>query len=434
MVATVGVVDPLHDDLAPLVLEVHVDVRRLAPLFGDEALEQEVVSLGIDARDSEDVADGGVGGRPSALAEDVLAAREGDDRVHGQEVGGVVQGLDQPQFMAEDRLDLVRDALRIAPVRAAPGQGLQRRLRRQAGSLDLIGILVLQRLEGEAAAVGDFQGAGQGLRIFGEKAVHLLGWLQMPVGVALTAEAQLIDGAAVADAGDHVLQEPALGMVEQDVVGDDGQHTGLGGQVGEGVQTHGVARSPAQAKRQIHPTGEGRLQAPQPLGTDFVGLIGDQDRDKTLGEVGQVLPIEIALGLACPPLAQRQQAAEPRIGQSVGRIDQHAGSIHKVEPAADDQAYPGDLGRLVGADDAGDRVAIDDGHGLDPTQGGLVEEILARGGAAQEREVRGRLQLDITRAAHPNSPCRNQLRSPVTDCSPSPRRKTQNRSPASSSS
>ena len=43
-VAAVGVEHPLHDDLAPLVLEVDVDVGRLAPLLGDEALEQQVVA------------------------------------------------------------------------------------------------------------------------------------------------------------------------------------------------------------------------------------------------------------------------------------------------------------------------------------------------------------------------------------------------------
>ena len=42
-VAAVGLVDPLDHLLAPLVLEVDVDVGRLAALLGDEALEQQVV-------------------------------------------------------------------------------------------------------------------------------------------------------------------------------------------------------------------------------------------------------------------------------------------------------------------------------------------------------------------------------------------------------
>ena len=438
MVAAIGVVDPLQDDLAPLVLEIHIDVRRLAPFLGDEALEQQVVALGVDGGDAQDVADRRVGGRAAALAEDVLAAGEADDRVHRQEVGGVFQGLDQPQLVAKDRLDLVRHALRVAPFRPFPGQALQRGLRGHAGRRDLVGILVLQLFQREAAAVGDLQGAGQGLGIFGEEAVHLFRRLQMAIGVAFPPEAQLVDGAAVTHAGDHVLQQPALGMVKQDVVGDDGLNAGLGRQVGKVVQAHGVARPAAQAERQIGAGREGRLEAPQALGADLVGLVGDQHRDQALGEVGQVRPVEIALGLAGAPLAQRQQAAEPGVGWPIGRVDQHAGAIHQVQPAANDQPDAGDLGGLVGAHDAGDRVAIDDGQGLDPAAGRLVEQVLAGAGPPQEREVRGRLQLDVAgglrTAVHPNRPCRNQVRSPVAGCSPSPRRKTQKRSPASSSS
>ena len=44
VVAAVGVEDPLHDDLAPLVLEIDVDVGRLVALLRDEALEQQVVA------------------------------------------------------------------------------------------------------------------------------------------------------------------------------------------------------------------------------------------------------------------------------------------------------------------------------------------------------------------------------------------------------
>ena len=50
MVAAIGVEHPLHDDLAPLMLEIDVDIGRLAPLLGDEALEQQIVAIGIDAR------------------------------------------------------------------------------------------------------------------------------------------------------------------------------------------------------------------------------------------------------------------------------------------------------------------------------------------------------------------------------------------------
>ena len=58
VVAAVLLEDPLHDDLAPLVLEIDVDVRRLAAFLRHEALEQQVIPRGIDGGDAQHVADG----------------------------------------------------------------------------------------------------------------------------------------------------------------------------------------------------------------------------------------------------------------------------------------------------------------------------------------------------------------------------------------
>jgi hypothetical protein len=48
VVAAVLIEDPLHDDLAPFMLEIDVDVWRLAAFLRHEALEQEVVPGRID--------------------------------------------------------------------------------------------------------------------------------------------------------------------------------------------------------------------------------------------------------------------------------------------------------------------------------------------------------------------------------------------------
>ena len=70
--AAVFFVDVLDHLLAPLVLEIDVDVGRLVALGGDEALEQQVAAHRVDLGDAEAIADGGIGGRAAALAEDVL--------------------------------------------------------------------------------------------------------------------------------------------------------------------------------------------------------------------------------------------------------------------------------------------------------------------------------------------------------------------------
>ena len=80
---------PVHvlDHLFPaVVLDVQVDVGRLGPLPGQKALEKEIHLGRVHAGDPQGEADGGVGGRSPALAEDAVAAAVLDDLVHGQEV------------------------------------------------------------------------------------------------------------------------------------------------------------------------------------------------------------------------------------------------------------------------------------------------------------------------------------------------------------
>jgi hypothetical protein len=55
--APVLAVDVLDDFLAPLVFEIHVDVRRLVPLLRQEALEQQLHARRVHRRDAQAVAD-----------------------------------------------------------------------------------------------------------------------------------------------------------------------------------------------------------------------------------------------------------------------------------------------------------------------------------------------------------------------------------------
>jgi hypothetical protein len=82
MIAAIGIEHPLQDNLAPLMLEIDIDVGRFPPLLRNETLEQEVVALGVDGGDAEHIADGAIGGRAAALTKNVLAAGKPDDRVH----------------------------------------------------------------------------------------------------------------------------------------------------------------------------------------------------------------------------------------------------------------------------------------------------------------------------------------------------------------
>src|ERR1700680_3094458 len=65
----------------------------------------------------------------------------------------------------------------------------------------------------------------------------------------------------------------------------------------------------------------------------------------------------------------RQTKRSP-IGGAVGRIGEDRHAVGEVDAAADDQAHAGCLGGLMGADDAGEAVAVCDSERPDAEPGG----------------------------------------------------------------
>src|SRR3546814_10221338 len=65
----VSVIDMLDHLLAPLMLEIDVDVGRLVALGRHEAREKQLVLHRIDRGDAEQEADDRIGRRPASLAE-----------------------------------------------------------------------------------------------------------------------------------------------------------------------------------------------------------------------------------------------------------------------------------------------------------------------------------------------------------------------------
>ncbi|MDR8761997.1 hypothetical protein FEP90_03694 [Burkholderia multivorans] len=160
-VPPVLLIDVLHNLLAPLVLEIHVDVRWLAALFRDETLEQHVPACGIHFRDAEAVADCRVRGRAPSLTQDVLAACKADDVVHRQKVWLVLQLGNQVQLVFDLLLHLERHTVGKAPLRTDPRFLLQIRARRQARRHDLVRIFVFQLIEREVTAREDRERFGE---------------------------------------------------------------------------------------------------------------------------------------------------------------------------------------------------------------------------------------------------------------------------------
>src|SRR6266446_6944443 len=118
-VRTVALVHVLDDGLAAVAArQVEVDVRPLAALLGEEALEEEIHRDRIDGGDAERVADGAVRGRAAALDENAAAAAKIDDLPDDEEVAGEVETLDDGELVIELRADARRDrAVAVAGAR-----------------------------------------------------------------------------------------------------------------------------------------------------------------------------------------------------------------------------------------------------------------------------------------------------------------------------
>ncbi len=114
--------DVLNDFFAAVMLEIHVDVRWLVALSGDEALEQQVALFRVQFSDPQRITHCRVGRRAAPLTQNVLAAGKLHDVMHGQKVAVELLFRDQRQFLLDLRTGGRCQAARPAPANAAFGQ------------------------------------------------------------------------------------------------------------------------------------------------------------------------------------------------------------------------------------------------------------------------------------------------------------------------
>ncbi len=430
--ATVGLIDPLDDLLAPLMLEIDIDIGRLLAFAAHEPLEQEFVLDRVDRGDAKQITDAAVRGRSAALAQNAPAPAFGDDRVHGQEVGCIAELVDETELVP----DLIGIGLgdtdgefRGGRLR---GQRGERLLCGSPGHDLLVGILILDLAQIEPA---HRRNVGTGLDRVGESgepALHLGRRLEGPVHEPLAPVAQRVDRGLLADRGDHVLQRSAFGRMIENIPGGDRAQAIL--------RCHG--RQLVQPDRVVGPAAKGQgAKAARAEDVGDVGHlaagnrvrpIGQQDRDQTVGMVRDVGPAEDTAAFAAAGLADREQTSQPAPRGPIGRVEQQGMAFRGLGPRSRDHAHAGRLLTVPSAHDTGNRTPIGETERPMPEQLGGGEQLLGAAGASQEREMARHLQFDIARH-QPNIPCMYQLRSPVPASTPSPRRNSQKRSPPSTS-
>ena len=413
--AAVFFVDVLDHLLAPLVLEIDVDIRRLVALAADEALEQQVDAIGIDLGDAQAKADRRIGRRAAALAQDALAASKADDVVDGEEVARIVEVGDEFELVPQCGAHLVRHAARVAKGCALPGQQPELGLRGAAAGNGLVRVLVAQLVEAETAGVGDVERVGQGLWMVAKQARHLRARFEMALGVGEQAIARLGDGAMLADARQHVLQPTPRRAVGMDIVRRHQCGAVAGAEVGQ-LGEAAVVVAPIEAlgseiERPAMAPAQLRERALEGVIHRFGRLGRKSDENLAVGVGEQILAADPALAFGCPALAQRQQLRQASVGGAVGGKAQHAETVLEVEPAADHEPYPGMARHEMGAHDAGQAVAVGDRDGAVAEPGRGQGQLLRVRGAAQEAEITGDLKLDVIGCRHGRVPakCRTKV-------------------------
>ena len=231
----VALVDVLDGALALIAAgEIDIDIGPFAALFGEETLEEQLHADGIDGGDAERIADGAVGGRTAALAEDAVIAAEVHDVPHDEEIAGEIEFLDEGQLA----LDLLAGALVVGDVAEAGalvGALAQETHHGLAFGDGIARELVAEVGEGEVEARCDLGGVGDGVGNVGEERGHFGGRFDAAFGVLLEQSAGFGERGLIADAGEDVEQFALRGRDVRRLVGGDQGNAEAAGALHDGL-------------------------------------------------------------------------------------------------------------------------------------------------------------------------------------------------------
>ena len=224
-VRPVLLVDVLDHALALVAgRQVEVDVRPLAALLGEEALEEELHLHRVDRRDRQRVADGAVGRGAAPLHEDPVLEAEAHDVPHDQEVAGEIELLDHRELLLDLGLGLrgQRAEARAGPV---PGELAEVRGRRLAGRQRIVGKAVAEVRESEVEAPRKLRRGRDRPGQVREELLHLGGALEMPLALRREKPSRAVERRVMADARHHVVELLVPGARVADAVGGQERQT-----------------------------------------------------------------------------------------------------------------------------------------------------------------------------------------------------------------
>ncbi len=127
--------------------------------------------------------------------------------------------LDETQLVFQQPLDLVGNAVAVTVPCSSPREVVQELHRVAVGRAEFSRVFVAKFVQRKLTAVRNFDCSFQQLGIAPEEPRHLLGRLQVSLGIGKEPIGDLTDRTAFANRDQRVLQEAAFWMVVMDIIG-----------------------------------------------------------------------------------------------------------------------------------------------------------------------------------------------------------------------
>ena len=255
----------------------------------------------------------------------------------------------------------------------------------------LRGIAIPQRIQVEAAALGDLQGAGDGARVVLEQRGEGMDALECMLGVGLNPAPGLGEPDALANAGQHVLQLASARRVIEHLVACDDRQPITRGPLSQARLAPRLVRTTMARRQGIEPIVEGLAQLMRD--EEGVGLPAQQgglpapERDQVAGMGIDLAPADPAHALGATASAQGQQPTEIGVAVAALRQQDQGRAVLDRDLGPGDQRHA-ELARLhMGLDQAVDPVAIRQGQTGEPERGGGLHQLLGMTRPFEKRKM-----------------------------------------------
>src|SRR5882757_3243318 len=358
--AAVFPVNVLNDLFAPLVFEIHIDVRWLVALLRDETLEQHGHARRIHLGYFQAVTNNGIGGRAPPLAEYFLRAGILHDVVHGEKERLELEFGDQTQFMLDALAHGGGYARRPALRTAFFGQRTQMTGGSLARGYDLLRIFVSQFIERERTAFGD-----------DERLLHQWRRIELPqtrqrpqapLPVGKQGITHRVQWRFQADRRQHVLQGTAAAPMHVHIACGDARQVERLTQHLERFQATRIAAAGQQFHPDPYAAGEAFAQPPAVLVTLGERYPREPDDQAAIEGVHQVVALERVAAFDGGATTPAHQSAERAVTCAIGCQHHQLEVIHAGEFRADDERQAALFRRDMRPHHPGERAFVGDGQ------------------------------------------------------------------------